>query len=317
MELNGRQRGSPWSLRQTGVYQRYDPMTHQSKWILLQPSDYMRGLLTEVSDCQSGVAHVARQDPFYLHAFFLSASERNSADWLDSIQQEIQLFVFRPAHFFPAAFADTFKDEKACNCNLDKKQEHDYEVIFADYQRLQSLRTMLSRYKSVLNSQYRIAHACGELSEKMHSSGALKVGILFDTIIHLAKIHRHQEKLEILSWQASSIVQMVRSFNIFTWMMVHRHTVIKNTRHAQWTHIQRDCQSHAIQPRYIASCFLTKSTGEQGATCIDKARPERCRNAENLDPDSNDVSSCHLSRCKHFMHYVADSQWSLKESDSL
>ena len=124
-------------------------------------------------------------------------------------------YMYLEQPIFSADFADTFKEEKACNSNLDKKQEHDYQVIFADYQRLQSLRTMLSRYKSVLNSHYRIAHACGELSEKMQLSGSFKLGLLFDTTIHLAKIHRHQEKVEILSWQASNIVQMVRNFKHF------------------------------------------------------------------------------------------------------
>lgn len=38
VELNGRNNGDPWSLRQIGVYEKINLETQSSYWILLQPS---------------------------------------------------------------------------------------------------------------------------------------------------------------------------------------------------------------------------------------------------------------------------------------
>ena len=92
MERNERKRGSPWSLRQTGVYQRYDTLTERSVWILLQPSDYMHRRLSEPlnkNDFMTGIP----LSPFYLHGIFLYASERNWTDWIEDVQHRIESLV--------------------------------------------------------------------------------------------------------------------------------------------------------------------------------------------------------------------------------
>ena len=95
MERNGRNRGSPWSLRQTGVYQRYDATTESSTWILLQPSDYMRRRLAEALSIESRSAYNVASGPLHLHGFFLSASERNWEDSIEHVQQELESLVTR------------------------------------------------------------------------------------------------------------------------------------------------------------------------------------------------------------------------------
>ena len=93
MERNERKRGSPWSLRQTGVYQRYNTLTERSAWILLQPSDYMRRRLSEPLRHDSSFVTGIPVNPFYLHGIFLYASERNWTDWIEEIQQEMESLV--------------------------------------------------------------------------------------------------------------------------------------------------------------------------------------------------------------------------------
>ena len=93
MERNERKRGSPWSLRQTGVYQRYDTLTERSAWILLQRSDYMRRRLSEPLRHDSDFVTGIPLNPFYLHRIFLYALERNWTDWIEEVQQEMELLV--------------------------------------------------------------------------------------------------------------------------------------------------------------------------------------------------------------------------------
>ncbi len=93
MELNERHRGDPWSIRQTGVYQRYDTMTASSAWIVLQPSDYIRQRLYEALGRESDSVYDITLGPLHLHGLFLSASERNWDDWIEHIQRETEFFV--------------------------------------------------------------------------------------------------------------------------------------------------------------------------------------------------------------------------------
>ena len=93
MERNERNRGSSWSLRQTGVYQRYDTLTESSAWILLQPSDYMRRRLLHSLRHDSDVVSDTVSTSFHLHGIFLYASERNWTDWVEEVQQEMELLV--------------------------------------------------------------------------------------------------------------------------------------------------------------------------------------------------------------------------------
>ena len=93
MERNERNRGSSWSLRQTGVYQRYDTIKKSSVWILLQPSDYMRRRLSETLKQDCNFHDDNSIGPLHLHGLFLSASERNWSDYIEHTQREIESLV--------------------------------------------------------------------------------------------------------------------------------------------------------------------------------------------------------------------------------
>ena len=102
MERNERNRGSPWSLRQTGVYQRYDTIKQSSVWILLHPSDYMRRRLSETMRHGSDFHCDISTGPLHLHGLFLSASERNWSDYIEHTQREIESLVSQNNHnIFP------------------------------------------------------------------------------------------------------------------------------------------------------------------------------------------------------------------------
>ncbi len=105
--------------------------------------------------------------------------------------------------------ADIFKDEKACHSNVDENQAYDYEIIFADCQRVQVLCRMLSRCKLILHTQHRIAQVCGTILQDFDSPESVKSRQQFKSAIHLSKAERHQERVALLIWQASSIAGLV------------------------------------------------------------------------------------------------------------
>ena len=87
VEKNGRNRGDPWSLRQTGVYSQ-TKCDGQSKWLFLQLSKSTRPLLQDKQQRRSGQAE-SRIAPFPLHAFLLMETTDNWAEYVQDISGQI------------------------------------------------------------------------------------------------------------------------------------------------------------------------------------------------------------------------------------
>jgi hypothetical protein len=81
VEKNGRDWGSPWSLRQTAVYQRFDVKSRKSVWILMQPSKHIRHWL------ENNLLGIGKSDESFmlLHILFLSSMEENWTDYLEDL----------------------------------------------------------------------------------------------------------------------------------------------------------------------------------------------------------------------------------------
>jgi hypothetical protein len=98
VEKNGRNRGDPWSLRQTGVYQKFNMNTGTSTWIILQPSAYTLGrlgaVLEETVTKRSGICF----DPLHMHATFFSAARREWADYIESLKLLLRSLVQKRSH---------------------------------------------------------------------------------------------------------------------------------------------------------------------------------------------------------------------------
>lgn len=90
---NNRTQGDPWSLRQTGIYEKYDVDTGRSTWIVLSPSDRAYRLLqrshtmTQPDSRDSGIPVMS------LHAALLNASAHEWGQYLEDIRNEIQRLV--------------------------------------------------------------------------------------------------------------------------------------------------------------------------------------------------------------------------------
>ncbi|KIN02911.1 hypothetical protein OIDMADRAFT_52734 [Oidiodendron maius Zn] len=118
-ELNGRGRGNPWSLRQTGVYQRF-LSNKRSAWLLLNSSSYIGGrvsaALEEASNLVYGSCEVSVLLP---HLFIVSAATRNWGPYIENLRQKVMTF-----------------EEKAYSSRINKKDLNDYDLLFSDVQKI-------------------------------------------------------------------------------------------------------------------------------------------------------------------------------------
>lgn len=88
MAKNGRKSGSPWSLRQTGVYQKVDFRTGSSTWIMLQPSALAAKRFENVDE-----AFPPLQDVMYPHTMLLSAASKYWKEYVAYLHQSLRLLV--------------------------------------------------------------------------------------------------------------------------------------------------------------------------------------------------------------------------------
>jgi hypothetical protein len=88
MERNGRNRGDPWSLRQTGVYQQATYNNCRSAWIFLQLSRSARVGLENVLRSQS--SHTSENEsPMTLHALLLGVTIDNWAEYIQHLSTQL------------------------------------------------------------------------------------------------------------------------------------------------------------------------------------------------------------------------------------
>lgn len=89
MTQNGRNRGDPWSLRQTGVYQKSHLSTGTSAWILMQLAADTRAHLEK----RLAGRGVSLQNPMQLHTLILLSTARNWTDYLEHLDTQLTELV--------------------------------------------------------------------------------------------------------------------------------------------------------------------------------------------------------------------------------
>lgn len=92
-ELNERGRGNPWSLRQTGVYQKC-LSSQQSMWIFINFSEYLRGRLGDALQERSKSTSCCCATPVFMpHLFLISGATRNWDLYLEFLRKKLKTFV--------------------------------------------------------------------------------------------------------------------------------------------------------------------------------------------------------------------------------
>ncbi|OCK78124.1 hypothetical protein K432DRAFT_444833 [Lepidopterella palustris CBS 459.81] len=89
VEKNGRNRGDPWSLRQTGVYQQVTFDSRQSAWIFLQLSSSTRAALEKVLRSQPS-SPGENDSPMTLHALLLGTTVDNWDEYIQNLSTQLR-----------------------------------------------------------------------------------------------------------------------------------------------------------------------------------------------------------------------------------
>ncbi|KAL9075021.1 MAG: hypothetical protein Q9161_001952 [Pseudevernia consocians] len=154
MDLHGRDTQNSWSLREMCVYQQYDVERKQTKWILLQPPNRLTERIEGDRTIHANVLH--------LHILCMSVAESNWSSYINYLQMEVAR-----------------EDERACFSKVNNLQRRDYEVSFANVQKLQLVRRRLLRSQSALESGVEITNGLIELCKDCGSlSTDFEAGVL-------------------------------------------------------------------------------------------------------------------------------------------
>ncbi|KAI1128867.1 hypothetical protein F5Y10DRAFT_239752 [Nemania abortiva] len=198
-ELNGRGRGNPWSLRQTGVYQRCYSTT-QSTWLLLNYSDYMNQRIEAALEEEKNSAQKScRAMQLLPHLFIISAATRNWRSYIESLRQRLSRY-----------------ETKAYSSRIDETYLDDYKIIFTDVQEAAILSDKVAVATAVIIKQRDVLAKCTDLHSALH--GKESPTGLCDIETTLAKIrtdlqHQHGE-LVVLARAGSMTTQLLNDMMI-------------------------------------------------------------------------------------------------------
>jgi len=93
VELNGRQKGHPWSLRQTGVYHKTQLSGQQSTWVVLQPSKHARTSLIPSLEKNDAGNITCKAPNLHVHFVFLYSGIKNWHAYVEYMEAQLRRYV--------------------------------------------------------------------------------------------------------------------------------------------------------------------------------------------------------------------------------
>ncbi|KAK6338059.1 hypothetical protein TWF696_001530 [Orbilia brochopaga] len=149
-ERNGRDSGNGWSLRQTGVYHKYNYTKGKSVWIFLRPSERMTEMLEDTLRYDCAKSSIDTKAVLIYHASFISSALRCWKDYLSCLEAKL-----------------LHAEEIAGFSDVDKKNVDDYPLQFSTCQELEQLRCKLLRVECLLESIVNIINGLKVHNERL------------------------------------------------------------------------------------------------------------------------------------------------------
>ncbi|OAL55030.1 hypothetical protein IQ07DRAFT_628704 [Pyrenochaeta sp. DS3sAY3a] len=181
VERNGRNRGDPWSLRQTGVYSQTNYSTRHSSWIFLHLAESTRSLLEDELRSLSEETE-SKGDPLALHALLLIATVDNWGEYVQDLSTKIRSL-----------------DEKARSLIYSTASTQNNRSSLRDMQTLQRIEQKISIACSAVTSNSKVA--AGLIAQREcfctpTSSSCEQTRRSLNS--YAADMHVHQQSLRIL-----------------------------------------------------------------------------------------------------------------------
>lgn len=200
MEKNGRNRGDPWSLRQTGVYQQATFNSYRSAWIFLQLSRSTKIVLENA--LRSQLKCFGQSDsPMTLHALLLGATVDNWGEYIQDLSTQLREV-----------------DEKACFAKIGTTSRHNYRITFLDMQALQRLRHKILRTSLALGS-------CLDVAKKLeeHCNTLDGLGFIPKSAKIKKAIHAYSEHIEVHQQSVKLTMEMLQgTFDLLSNIIEYR-----------------------------------------------------------------------------------------------
>jgi hypothetical protein len=212
LELNGRNRGTPWSVRQTGVYQQLSNAGTERRWVFLQPSDYIleRIKLSLQQQDQTSVKCNGRQ--VHIHFVIISAAIRNWGLYTEYIHQQIRELVGTLR--LQILRSNATQEEKAHFAQVDGEL-YDYEIPFRDAQKASKLAKALATASAAIDGQAGVLTGCKDLHASV-AEGPRDCDCDVNNTVRFLKvqIRNYQQSLLFMTRKLARISSMVGILDI-------------------------------------------------------------------------------------------------------
>ncbi|KAH8723430.1 hypothetical protein GQ44DRAFT_313658 [Phaeosphaeriaceae sp. PMI808] len=194
VERNGRGRGDPWSIRQTGVYQKIYFDTGYSSCVVLQISKFTRKQLDLVT-AEQALGHFDQGDQIMeLHRLILLSTADNWGGYIDHLHSIVKDM-----------------NEKACFSYSGNTLTHSCLITFADVQTLQKLKTKILRVSVVLGSCLELADRLVTFCSQLQTQGFLPNAndILISVELYAADIKNYQRNIDMILQALEGTVDVI------------------------------------------------------------------------------------------------------------
>ncbi|KAL4879759.1 hypothetical protein BJY04DRAFT_219846 [Aspergillus karnatakaensis] len=179
VERHGRKLKDPWSLRQTGVYHQYCDTGNQSRWVLLNPNERLRNLVTSHSQTtpEGPTPYGSSLSSWGLDIQLLVSLGLGWPDYIEYLQSELSRL-----------------NDAVCYSSVDSFKPQPYTLAYADLQELHILQPKFQTAETALSSCLSIAKGLRthldvqggpNLSRVLQSLDAYEV----DIARHLTQLH--------------------------------------------------------------------------------------------------------------------------------
>jgi Mg2+ and Co2+ transporter CorA len=206
-ERNHRNTGDPWSLRQTGVYQRFDTATNNSVWTLIKPSHYLQVRLRDKLHTLARRPQLRPVRHMLLHLVIVSSTLEGWAEYITTQQDVLERF-----------------ENKSFFSDADHDTQNDFKLGFEDSQALQHLRRKLIKAMAVLEGGNNLCNRLFGVFEAMETptqtnAGGLRPFLtkgLSETLVAelkdiISNISYHRQRLVDLQQRSSNATNLLLS----------------------------------------------------------------------------------------------------------
>jgi len=213
--MNGRSQGNPWSLRQTGVYQKINFDTGCSNYIILHMSKSVRKRLDWIIK-EHVPGYFSELDPMQLHLLILLSTADNWGEYIAHIylklKDMVREFLLKALSYITQKLLIlVWQNEKACFSNVESRSTPDYALAFSDIQALQKLKDKVLTISLVLDSCLEVAHQlatfCWQLGDQSILPHARNATASFEA--YADDIKTHQRKIAVILQSLDGTVNIV------------------------------------------------------------------------------------------------------------